>query len=122
MRRHIVTLIAAAVLVVPSAAAFADPPDGKGGGGGGQGGGNACPEKSHNPTGTPPNCGQAPAEPPPPPPPCEGTLAHQIAGTEREEGPVSSQLHANEGQFGEAAPVVHQVSCLVATVDNNLAE
>jgi uncharacterized protein (DUF2141 family) len=54
--------------------------------------------------------------------PCEGTLAHQIAGTEREEGPVSSQLHANEGQFGEAAPVVHQVSCLVAIVDNNLAK
>ena len=31
--------------------------------------GNACPDSSHNPNGTPPNCGHAPPEPPPPPPP-----------------------------------------------------
>lgn len=55
--------------------------------------------------------------------PRPASAANQAAGTENEEGPVSSQIHANEGQApAELRPVVNEVSGLVATVDNNLAE
>lgn len=88
----------------------------------GEGAGDACEE-------------QPPAENPPPvEEPVESgtcaeggvggaTVANQAAGTQDENGPISSQIHANEGQApAELQPVVHEVSCLVATVDNNLAQ
>ncbi len=70
--------------------------------------GNACPENSRNPDGTPPNCGQAPAEPPPP-----GCV---------EEGPVSGAVRENVepvdptgGHSGDpnSGGVVHRVNCTV---------
>lgn len=128
MRRQIVMVFAAAALVVPSASALAHHEEGHSGGGGSNGNGNACPEESQNPEGTPPHCGnQNPGEEAPPteepatPAACEGTVANEVFGTEEEAGPISGGLHENEGQFGELAPVVHEVACLIATVDNSFA-
>ena len=47
------------------------------------------------------------------------TIANQVFGTENEEGPISSELHDNEDEFQELGVVVHEGSCVVATIDNN---
>ena len=49
----------------------------------------------------------------------DNTLANEIFGTENEDGPISSSLHENEEQFQDGEPIVHEGSCVVATVDNN---
>ena len=54
----------------------------------------------------------------------DDTLAYGILGTEDEHGPISSALHDAEPNFAPLAPldsVVHEVVCVVATVDNNAA-
>lgn len=47
------------------------------------------------------------------------TVANEAFGTENESGPISSGVHENEEQFQDLEPVVHEGSCVVATVDNN---
>lgn len=43
-------------------------------------------------------------------------------GTENEEGPISSGLHDSEKDFQDLDVIVHEGSCVVATVDNNFAQ
>ncbi|QLD90074.1 hypothetical protein HWV07_13945 [Natronomonas salina] len=47
------------------------------------------------------------------------TIANEAFGTENESGPISGQLHDNEEQFQNASVIVHEGSCVIATVDNN---
>ena len=71
--------------------------------------GNACPDKSKNPTGTPPNCGH-----PAPAPTCQET------------GPVSSIVAQVEQGFrsnggGQVADILHQVNCqIIVPLENAL--
>lgn len=90
---------------------------------------NACPDKSKNPTGTPPNCGHPPPEPPPPPPPpppgttCsadedgDGTQHSAFAPENNEGGAVSSIVHeVDQGlpsPLGGDQGVVAEVNCAV---------
>jgi hypothetical protein len=53
--------------------------------------GKGCPDASHNPGATPPNCGHAPPPPPPPPPKACGFANPP-------DGPISGIV----GQVGEA--------------------
>jgi hypothetical protein len=72
--------------------------------------GNACPDSSHNPGGTPPNCGQTTTTPPTTGPECV------------EDGPVSGTVRENVEPVdptGGHSPdpnsggVVHRVNCTV---------
>lgn len=71
-RRHWLLLFALLALIVPSGAAMAAPSDNAAqqtSATAAKGDRNACPDKSKNPTGTPPSCGKQDKEEPPPPPP-----------------------------------------------------
>jgi hypothetical protein len=93
---------------------------------GNPGKGNACPGSSHNPTGTPPNCGHPPPEPPPPPPPppptatCAGVAAFLIFPanpTGNETGVLSAPIHNQLEPFvgdtlgDDAETLVHTANC-----------
>ena len=50
------------------------------------------------------------------------TIANSVFGTENESGLISSGIHGSENETQGLEPVVHEASCVVATVDNNFAE
>jgi hypothetical protein len=81
--------------------------------------GGPCPDSSHNPGATPPNCGHPPGNPPPSPPPATTCSKGGLGGSgtilnkdKNENGQVSGPIHTQlEPAVDGLAPVVHEVNC-----------
>ena len=101
MKKSFIVLMTLLVVFAAFGGAFAGPGD--------QGG--PCPERSHNPGGIPPNCGQAPVEDPDPDPdpdpegcPPAGDITGVLVG-------IGQEINANGG--APLGDVVIEVACAV---------